>query len=184
MNKPMQWVLGVAIVAVTGAAVYSYWSSSQQFPELPQTNPPAAAAGAGSEGGTAGAKPLIAEDGQNNVSIAVEFANTIADQPRGDLVFVFELNNHMIDLSNLGLDTKATLTPEPGQPVTKGFNWKEEASGHHASGTLTLKNVGADGKPVVTAGTTKLTLTLRDVAGAPVRTFTFSNAGGWHVPQQ
>ena len=46
------------------------------------------------------------------------------------------------------------------------FGWKQEGSGHHASGLLTFKNQNAAGKPIVSRQTRSLTLELRDAIGS------------------
>ena len=114
--------------------------------------------------------------------MVVTFLNAEEPQPEGQLAFSITFDNHAIDLGKLKLDSRAILKPDPGEPVSTGFGWKQEGSGHHASGLLTLKNQNAAGKPIVSRQTRSLTLELRDAIGSGSLVFQFEN-GGWNVPQ-
>lgn len=129
------------------------------------------------------AAPQSVQAVRNGVEVVVTLLNATEPQPDGQLAFAITLDNHAIDLSNLKLDGKAVLTPDPGEPTSRGFGWKQEGSGHHASGLLTFRNQDAAGKPLVTRQTRSLTLELRDAVGSGNLVFRFEN-DGWNVPEQ
>lgn len=121
-----------------------------------------------------------ATDSQNGIDIKVTFDASGLTQPGGALRFSFALDNHSVDLSNLDLAAKAVLRPSPGEAVTTGFRWQQAGGGHHVTGILSLPNADASGRRIVTADTKSLTLEIRDLGGAALRSFRFENPG-WQI---
>lgn len=132
-------------------------------------------------GGGPAAASAVATSVQNDIELKATFVNATQAVPSGELMFSFALDNHAIDLDGLDLASKATLIPTPGEPVTSGFRWRQEGSGHHATGLLSLDNQDAQGRPLVTAGTQNILLELRDVGKPGAFTLRFENKG-WKLP--
>ena len=150
-------------------------------------NPPSSGAAANAPSTTAstpkateGGGAVSATNSQNGMEVKVVFDSANLAKAGGDLVFKVSIDNHSVDLAKLDLARQAVLKPSPGEPITAGFRWTQEGSGHHASGVLTLPNRDGQGRPIVIAGTKSLTLELRDLGGVAVRAFRFQNQG-WKV---
>lgn len=184
----------LVLVVGTGAGLRYDWTPvnvgtpAPVVPASPQPNgvapqtggPDSAAGGNDAPTGTAAAPSSVAAK-QDGVEIVATFLNAEGPQPDGQLAFGISFDNHAVNFGDLNLAVKASLTAEPGEPVISGFDWKQEGSGHHASGVLTVKNQGAEGKPIVTRQTPSLTLELRNAVGTGSLIFRFNN-GGWNVP--
>lgn len=126
------------------------------------------------------AAAAVSTDSQNGIDVKVTLDPSGLARAGGTLRFSFGLDNHSVDLINLDLAAKAVLRPTPGEAVTTGFRWEQEGAGHHATGVLSLPNMDANGRRIVTAETKSLTLEIRDLGGAALRSFRFENAG-WRV---
>lgn len=109
---------------------------------------------------------MTRSDAQGAVTIEVKPDNL--SNPGDTLVFEISMSTHSIDLS-MDLATLATLTTDNGRTV-QATVWDAPRGGHHLSGTLSFP-ASVDGKPLLD-GTTKLTLTIKDV-DAPQRVFSW-----------
>lgn len=188
-------VLSLVVLPVLALAIAGCGTANQQgsapAAAAPAATPPAATAPAATApSATAPAQEAApppaaagdtATDSQNGMVVKVTFANATAPQPGGDLVFNLAVDNHSVDLTNLDLTDQATLIPDPGNPVTSGFQWQVQGSGHHVTGVLRLPNRDSQGEPIVTAQTRSITLELRGIGGA-TRLFRFANQGWQGVP--
>jgi hypothetical protein len=109
---------------------------------------------------------LNRSDAQGAITIDVKPDNL--SSPGDTLVFEISMNTHSIDL-NMDLATLATLTTDNGHTI-RATLWDAPRGGHHVSGMLSFP-ANVDGK-LILDGTTKLTLTIKDV-DAPQRVFSW-----------
>lgn len=103
------------------------------------------------------------EGGQ--VTIKVTWAG-----PAGGLVFQVTMDTHAVDLDEYDLNTLAVLRTAQGIEVRPSA-WDAPKGGHHRQGALTFPAQGPDGKALLSQDAREITLTIRDVAGVPERTF-------------
>lgn len=135
MKKMNPWIAGALLVLVVsvGAGLRYGWTprdggtpapvapaASQPSGVAPQTGAPDSTAGGnGAPTGTAAA-PSSAAVKQDGVEIVATFLNAKGPQPDGQLAFGISFDNHAINFGDLNLAAKASLTAEPGEPVTGG----------------------------------------------------------------
>ena len=110
---------------------------------------------------------LTRSDGQGAVIVKVKPLNL--NNPGETLDFDIVLETHSVDL-NMDFAALATLTADNGRSVPAA-TWDGPSGGHHVEGKL-LFPTNESGAPVL-EGTTRLTLTLRNI-DAPERTFTWN----------
>ncbi len=118
-------------------------------------------------GGLASGKPTQTSEG-GQVTIDVTWLGAAAGPS-----FVVAMNTHSVDLDGVDLRQLASLRVDKG-PALQPSGWDAPKGGHHRSGTLTFPTAGADGTPTISAGVNNVELVIRDVAGVPERTFTWS----------
>lgn len=105
-------------------------------------------------------------------AVAVEITPLNLSDPKANtLDFKVAMNTHSVDLS---ADLAKLATLKVGDVVVAAQAWETPASGgHHVQGTLRFPATAADGKPLL-AGATSFSLTIRNLAGVPERTFTWN----------
>ncbi len=164
MAKNWPWlalVAGVLLVGGTLLAIRAPGSDSR-----PGSGAPVA------PGGDAKDQALVRVDQAGGVEVTVTFLNPAQPPTDGTLAFEVGMDTHSVSLSQLDLTKLATLKPEPGAAVSRGFTWQAEGDGdHHRSGILRVPNRDAQGNPIFDGRKTKaLVLELKDI-GVPLRTF-------------
>jgi hypothetical protein len=87
--------------------------------------------------------------------------------------FAVAMNTHSVDLDGVDLQHLASLRVDNG-PALQPNGWDAPKGGHHRSGTLTFPTAGADGAPMIGPVAQSVELVIRNVAGVPERTFTWS----------
>lgn len=92
-------------------------------------------------------------------------------EPRDRLEFKIVLDTHSVDLDGYDLRALATLRAEHVRSVSP-IAWDAPKGGHHREGTLRFPARDAGGAGVYAADRA-YTLSIRDVAGVPLRTFTW-----------
>lgn len=95
---------------------------------------------------------------------------------QGDKILKFQvmLNNHSMDLSDLNLSKSVELVNDKGLSIKDGFNWKEEGSGHHVSGILSVEN-NINGKKILDNSTKSIKLVIKNIGGANTREFVWQS---------
>ncbi len=103
--------------------------------------------------------------------VTVEIAPLNLDDPQAAaLNFSVAMNTHSVDL---GVDLAQLATLRAGGQEVKATEWQTPAGGgHHVTGTLVFPATDSQGQPLL-EGATSLTLMVRDLAGTPLRTFTW-----------
>lgn len=182
-------IFAVGLVALVAVA-WLYLQDRQEAASSPTPTGAAAGQSAFSTDERSSATPApepserkyVAEDaGEGGVKVmgamltpgAIEQDPTLADmaalldaESEIGLMVVFE--THSGDLSQLDLVALSTLSAPDGEH--KAARWEpEDDSEHHRSGMLVFNRDGLD----LAAATGDLALTMRDVAGVPVRTLTW-----------
>lgn len=90
------------------------------------------------------------------------------------LRFAVVMDTHSVDL---GVDLAQLATLQAGVNEVKALEWQAPpGGGHHVSGALSFPAVDADGQPTLGAANT-VTLVIRNLAGVPWRTFTWTLGG-------
>lgn len=189
MKRSVSVVLMTAGLAILVGTAWFYLQGKQT-----QTAPATAAAGNtgvpsgeaspsnGEGSGNPSPNPLVAQDqGEGGVKVmgalltpeAVRQDASLAEpagqlDPDKEIGVLITFETHSGDLSTLDLTALSTLRSPAGDH--KAVRWISESdSSHHRSGVLVFErddlDLGADGK---------LVLTIRDVAGIPVRTLTWA----------
>lgn len=85
--------------------------------------------------------------------------------------FTIVMDTHAVELDGYDLAQLATLRVDGGAAL-RPVRWDAPAGGHHREGTLAFP-AEQGGKPVVSAETRTIELTIRDVAGVPERLLTW-----------
>ncbi len=135
----------------------------------PTATAPASGAAAAPSGGTGAGAPAGSPATQTSEGGQVTVAVTWEGRAAGP-VFVVTLDTHSVDLDAVDLSQLAVLRADPGGEV-RPTGWDAPKGGHHRSGTLAFPATAADGSPIIGPNTTRVELTIRDVAGVPARTF-------------
>ena len=95
----------------------------------------------------------------------------LKDSQAAALNFAVAMNTHSVDL---GVDLTQLATLRAGGQEVAATQWQAPAGGgHHVTGTLVFPATDAQGQPLL-KGATTVTLTIRDLAGVPLRTFTWA----------
>lgn len=115
----------------------------------------------------------IKTNNEGSISIDVMFLNP---NKQGDKILKFQvmLNNHSMDLSDLNLSKSVELVNDKGLSIKDGFNWKEEGSGHHVSGILSVEN-NINGKKILDNSTKSIKLVIKNIGGANTREFVWQS---------
>jgi hypothetical protein len=156
--KMVKWVWFVVPVLVIGALIVVgslFKSSNARVPEVVQPS-----------GDAAYFSRETLTDTQEAVEVAVSQINL--NGPGETLDFSISMSTHSVNL-DMDLVKNAFLTTDSGLTILP-IQWDAPAGGHHISGTLSFAPVLGD--TVVLEGTTRLTLTIRNV-DAPERVFTW-----------
>ena len=106
------------------------------------------------------------EGGQ--VTIKATLQNT---SPRP--VFKIVMDTHAVDLDGYDLSTLAVLRTAQGQTI-QPTGWEAPTGGHHREGMLTFPATTADGSTIMGPDTRTVELIIRNVAGVPERTLTWT----------
>ncbi|MEG6566443.1 hypothetical protein V6B95_05650 [Thermoanaerobacterium saccharolyticum] len=115
----------------------------------------------------------IKTNNEGSISIDVMFINP---NKQGDKILKFQvmLNNHSMDLSDLNLSKSVELVNDKGLSIKDGFSWKEEGSGHHVSGILSVEN-NINGKKILDNSTKSIKLVIKNIGGANTREFVWQS---------
>ncbi len=107
--------------------------------------------------------------------VTVEIAPLNLDDPQAAaLNFAVAMNTHTVDL---GVDLAQLATLRVGGQEVKATEWQAPAGGgHHVTGTLVFPATDAQGQPLL-KGAASVTLLIRNLAGTPLRTFTWMLGG-------
>ena len=134
-------------------------------PTMPMTGTmPSAPAQAASAGGYA---PQTAEAGAVTVTLT---PRNLADPAAQTLDFDVALNTHSVDLSG---DLAKLATLRAGSKQVAATTWAAPAGGgHHVAGVLSFPAVDANGQPLL-EGANTVVVSIRNLAGVPLRTFTW-----------
>jgi hypothetical protein len=182
-------IFAVGLVALVAVAWF-YLQDRQEAASSPPATSAAAGQSASSTDEQSSAVPgpepsepdYVAQDsGEGGVKVmgtvltsgAIEQDPTLSDMaalvdPESEIGMMVLFETHSGDLSQLDLVALSTLSAADGDH--KAVRWETESdSGHHRAGMLVFERGGLD----LAAGTGDLTLTMRDVAGVPVRTLTW-----------
>ena len=119
--------------------------------------------------GAPGQVPAAAGSTQTSEGSQVTVKVTWAG-PASGLVFRVAMDTHVVDLDQYDLRTLAVLRTGQGAAVRPSA-WDAPKGGHHREGTLTFPARGPDGKGLLGQNVREITLTIREVAGVPERTF-------------
>lgn len=109
---------------------------------------------------------------QRNTGGGVTVEATLLDPKAiGERVsFRVKLDTHTGSLDEYDLVGISSLRDNLGRIFPAPALEKSEGAGHHRSGMLTFANQDKDGRPIVTADTKYIELTIKDVAGVAERT--------------
>ena len=88
-------------------------------------------------------------------------------------VFTVVMDTHSVDLDRIDLRDLAVLRTDDGREVRPN-GWDAPKGGHHREGNLTFPTSAEDGSALLGDSTQTITLTIRDVAGVPERSFQWS----------
>jgi hypothetical protein len=150
--RRLRWAIPLLVVVVLVGAAIWFWSA----PTTPQAI-------------TAPAANLSAGATQTNEAGQVTIAATLQSSG-APLAFDVTMNTHAVDLDGYDLKQLAVLRIDSRREV-RPASWEAPRGGHHRSGTLTFPAAGADGTPMIAAGTHTIELIIRNVAGVPERSF-------------
>jgi hypothetical protein len=100
----------------------------------------------------------ISEGGQVTIKATLQDASTAPS-------FTIVRDTHAVDLDGYDLTQLATLRTDQGQTV-QPTRWNAPKGGHHREGTLTF--------PALAPGTRTVDLIIRNIAGVPERTLTWT----------
>ena len=115
---------------------------------------------------------LLRRSNENNVIVDVTFQNPLLNEKQDNLIFKVAFTTHSGDLSGIPITDLARVTNDRGEVIERGFTWESTSDdSHHRAGNLKVA-IGS----MLTADTKTLTLELKDVAGAPLRSFTWEGA--------
>lgn len=117
---------------------------------------------------TGAADSQIAEAG----GVTVQVTPLNLNDPQGTaLNFAVAMDTHSVDL---GVDLAQLATLRSGGQEVMATEWQAPAGGgHHVAGTLVFPAIDAQGRPVL-QGSATVTLLIRNLAGTPLRTFTWT----------
>jgi hypothetical protein len=87
--------------------------------------------------------------------------------------FKITLDTHAVDLDGYDLAQLAVLRTDQGQ-IVQPMGWDAPKGGHHREGTLTFPATAANGSATIGPETRRVELVIRDVAGVPERTLTWT----------
>ena len=104
--------------------------------------------------------------------VTVEIAPLNLDDPQAAaLNFAVTMNTHTVDL---GVDLARMAILRAGGREINATEWQAPAGGgHHVTGTLVFPAVDAQGQTVL-QGPATITLLIRNLAGTPLRSFTWT----------
>jgi hypothetical protein len=91
----------------------------------------------------------------------------------GAPTFKITMDTHAVDLDGYDLERLAVLQTDQGQTV-QPTEWDAPKGGHHREGTLTFPATAANGNTLIRPETRRIELVIRDVAGVPERTLTWT----------
>ncbi len=91
----------------------------------------------------------------------------------GAPTFKITMDTHAVDLDGYDLGRLAVLQTDQGQTV-QPTGWDAPKGGHHREGTLTFPATAANGNTLIGPETRRIELVIRDVAGVPERTLTWT----------
>jgi len=113
----------------------------------------------------------------DGIRVDATFLNPLLkpQEAAGKLVFKIALDTHSGDLMAYDLTKRAVLRTSEGLAVEKSFTWEPQSeSSHHRVGLLRVVAL-AEGKPIITQGTTYMELELKAI-GTPSRLFKWEEA--------
>lgn len=152
----------------TGAAVQRASSTDERSSGTPAPEPsePTYVAQDAGEGGVKVMGSVLTPGAIEQDPSLSDLAALVDQETEIGIMVLFE--THSGDLSQLDLPALSSLTGPDGEH--KAIRWETESdSEHHRSGMLVFERAGID----LAATTGDLALTMRDVAGVPVRTLTW-----------